>query len=154
MQKIIGKLVGKSLVKTGISENGNWSLVNFFIEKTHDKKKIKIIFTAMGKKVAFIDSLVIGERLSIQYFPKCKERNGYWNTELIVIDVVKHVKRTAIPVSLNGEVVNKEDFLPKQNNEIKFDNTSKVESTKVSYCRRCGTKVMHVEYCDFCESGH
>ncbi len=153
MQKIIGKLVGKSLIKTGVSDNGNWSVINFFIEKTHDKKKIKIMFTAMGKKVTIVDSLVIGERLVINYFPKCKENKGYWNTDLIVIDVAKHVKRTAIPVSLNGEVVNKEDFLPKQNNEIKFTNP-KIESNQISYCRKCGTKVMGTEFCALCESGN
>lgn len=159
MWKTIARIVSKSVMKTGESERGKWNLINFFIEKTINKKKEKIMFTAMGKKADFIDSISIGEKLIINCYPKCKENRGYWNTDLMVIDVEKYIKKNAIPVSLNGEVVNKEDFLPKLNNELKFNkpleaNPVEIKPTEISYCRKCGTKVMGVEFCAMCEFGH
>lgn len=141
-------------MKNGENERGKWNLINFFIEKTINKKKEKVAFTAMNRKADIINNIAIGEKLVIHFYPKCKERNGYWNTELMVIDVDKHVKRTAIPVKLNGEVVNKEEFYLQENNELKFEEPKVEEKpTEISYCRKCGTKVMGVELCAFCEFG-
>lgn len=154
MLKIIGKIVGKSLMKNGENERGKWNLINFFIEKTINKKKEKVAFTAMNRKADIINNIAIGEKLVIQFYPKCKERNGFWNTELIVIDIDKHVKRTAIPVKLNGEVVNREEFYLQENNEIKFEEPKvETKSTEISYCTKCGTKVVGVLVCALCEFG-
>jgi hypothetical protein len=150
--KIIGKIVGKSPMKNGENERGKWNLINFFIEKTINKKKEKIVFTAMGRKADIVNNIAIGERLVVHFYPKSKENKGYYNTDLIVTEVDKHIKRTAIAVKLDGEVVNEEEFVLKQDNEMKFDEP-KEEAPKITNCKKCGTMTNGVELCAFCEFG-
>ena len=155
MLKIIGKLVGKTQMKYGENERGKWNLLSFFIEKTINKKKEKIVFTAMGRKADVLNNIAIGERLVVHFYPKSKENKGYYNTDLIVTEVDKHIKRTAIPVKLNGDVVNEEEFILKKDDEIKFDEPKEeAKSTEISYCKKCGTKVVGVDICALCEFGH
>ena len=106
----------------------------------------------MGRKADVLNNIAIGERLVVHFYPKCKENKGYWNTDLIATEVDKHIKRTAIPVKLNGEVVNEEEFILKKDDEIKFDEP-KEETPKITNCKKCGTMTNGVELCAFCEFG-
>lgn len=88
---ITGKLAGKSLIHEGVSQYGTWRIVRFFIEKTFNKKKCKIIFTAKGKLADKVFSILLNEKLDIYFFPDCKEVNSKWYTELRAVSVEKYV---------------------------------------------------------------
>ncbi len=66
MLSISGRLVSKSLIKSGESEFGKWQVIQFVISKTFNKKKIMIALTAKGKLADFINTVAKNEKLRIQ----------------------------------------------------------------------------------------
>jgi hypothetical protein len=115
MQKIIGRMVHKSLVKSGKSEFGDWKIINFVIEKTFKKKKYKALFVAKGKWADFVDAIAYKERITVYYVIDSKEyAPSKWGTDLRVVEVEKHVPKGTPHVYFGNELVNKEDFEMKQ----------------------------------------
>ncbi|HWY13071.1 MAG TPA: DUF3127 domain-containing protein [Bacteroidia bacterium] len=116
MFKVIGKLVGKSLIKEGVSGEGRaWKIVQFLIEKTKNKKLIKIPFIAKGKLAEKVETIPYGERIKIEFFIKGSEYNKKWFTDAIATDVDKFVSKKKYEhgsVSYNNEAFNNaDDFL-------------------------------------------
>lgn len=103
MLRIIGKLSDKSLFREGVSEHGKWRIVKFIIEKTRQRKKIKIVFTAKGRLADLVFSIPLKEKLDIHFFPDCKEANGNWYTELQVISVEKYIPLSKQHYIMDGD---------------------------------------------------
>ena len=160
MQKIIGKFIGKSIMKTGTNEYGNWQLIEFFIKKSkkigNKSKDLTIVFTAMGKQASFVETIPIGERIVVHYYPKCTQNNNYWNTNLRATEVEKHVKRNVIPIYLGDELANKEAYFMKDSEEFNFSKKEeeapiKVPEFKPTQCSECGCETNGVSKCGICE---
>ena len=90
---VTGKLSNKSLVKSGVSDNGAWKIVMFLIEKTRNRKPIKIPLIAKGKLADKLDDIPIGERLKVQFFIEGKPYNGKYYTDCIATDIDKFVPK-------------------------------------------------------------
>jgi len=93
MLKLTGNLIAKSLIKEGEGEYGKWQLIQFIISKQHQKKKKKIVFTAIGKISKKITEIKLKDRIVVYFFPECKEYNGKFYTELKVYDVEIYVSK-------------------------------------------------------------
>jgi hypothetical protein len=115
MQKITGRLIHKSLVKSGKSEFGDWKIINFVIEKTFQKKKYKALFVAKGKWANFVDAIAYKERITVHFVIDSKEyAPSKWGTDLRAIEIEKYVSKNTPHVYFRDELVNKEDFEMKQ----------------------------------------
>jgi len=119
MQKIIGRLIHKSLVKSGKGEFGEWKIINFVVEKTFQKKKYKALFVAKGKWATFVESIPYKERIVVHYVIESKEyAPSKWGTDLRAIEIDKYVSKKTPHVYFNNELVNKEDFLMNQDLQL------------------------------------
>jgi hypothetical protein len=106
MLKLTGRLVAKSLIKEGENKYGKWQLVNFIIQKQHNKVKKKIIFTAIGKVAKQVQDIQLKERITIYFEPVCN--NPYadkWYTELKATEVEKYISRSRTLDSMNGGTI-------------------------------------------------
>lgn len=104
MQKISGTLIFKSTVKTGVNDFGSWSIINFVLQKTFQKKKYYMLFVAKGKRARFIESVPIKERLTVHYIIDSKEyKPQKWATDLIATEIEKYVPKKHISVVFNSE---------------------------------------------------
>lgn len=90
---VTGKIVSKSLVKSGVSEKGAWKMITFLIEKTKHKKKIKIPFVAKGKLAEKVSEIVLGQRITIQFYIFGREHGGNYYPNVVATDVEKYVKK-------------------------------------------------------------
>ena len=63
-REVNGKLVSKSLIKSGKSERGEWRIIEFVIQRTYNKKKIKVAFIASGKNADLVNNIEYNERIS------------------------------------------------------------------------------------------
>ena len=108
MLSITGRIVSKSLIKSGESEHGKWQIIQFVIEKTYAKKKRLIAFTAKSKWADFVNTLPHRERLRIEFIPECYfyEKNAKYGTELKVISIEKWSPKKFIPININGKTLN------------------------------------------------
>lgn len=93
MFTVTGKLSNKSLVKSGVSENGAWKIVVFIIEKTRHRNIIRMPFTAKGKLANIIDDIPVGERLTIDFYIDSKKFNGKYYTDCIATCIEKYVPK-------------------------------------------------------------
>lgn len=93
MFTVSGILTDKSLVKSGVSEHGAWKITQFLIEKTRKKKKIKIPITAKGSLANKIDTIAIGERLTIRFFIEGNKYNDKYFTNCVAIEIDKYVPK-------------------------------------------------------------
>jgi len=115
MQKISGRLIFKSTVRTGTNEFGAWSIVNFVLRKTFQKKKYDMLFTAKGKWSKFINEVPYKERVTVHYYIKSTEyKPQKWATDLVAFEIEKYVPKNMVIVRYEGEIVNKSDieFIP------------------------------------------
>jgi hypothetical protein len=104
---VTGKLSNKSLVKSGVSEHGAWKIVVFIIEKTRNKKPIKIPLTAKGKLAIKVDDIPIGEKITVEFFIEGKKYNDKYFTDCIATNVDKYVPKKKYihgQVSMGNEV--------------------------------------------------
>jgi len=133
MLKLSGRLISKSLIRSGVSEHGEWKIVEFVIQRTYNKKKIKIAFTASGKKADLINSISYKEKLTITFVPNCflsSKHNKYF-TELKAIEIDKWVKKHNHDVYFNNERLNESDYELKKDNQLPLkDGRSEVQNTE------------------------
>ncbi len=120
MFKVNGRLVSKSLIKSGVSERGAWQIIEFVITRTFNKKKYKLAFTAFGKKADLVNNIEYKERITVTFVPDCffSEKHTKHFTELKVIDVEKYVKKKMYDINFNGEKLNQSDYELKLTNEL------------------------------------
>jgi hypothetical protein len=122
MFKVTGRLTSKSLIKEGKSEWGDWQLVEFMIQKQYRKEKLKLVFVSFGKVAQTIQSTALKEKITIKFYPKCKEHNGKWYTELKAVEVEKWISPTKIAESMKdgAEPLAEEDYTLKDDRPL-FD---------------------------------
>jgi hypothetical protein len=117
---VTGKLSGKSVVKSGQSENGTWRIIQFLIKKTRNKKLENIPFTAKGKLAEKIDGILLGERITIRFFIEGSKYGDKYFTNCIATEVEKYVKKDKYKygsVSFGNDLYNDEtENLLKDNN--------------------------------------
>lgn len=131
MQEITGRLIYKSLVKSGKSEFGEWRIINFVIEKTFKGKRYQALFVAKGKWANFIDAVPHKERLRVNYIIDSKEfAPSKWGTDLRVVEVEKYIKKAARPVYFNNEMVNKDEFEIKKDLQLNFNEKKGIDDVK------------------------
>ncbi len=123
MLKLNGRLVSKSLIKSGESEFGKWKIIEFVIQRTFKKEKIKIAFTANGKNADLINSIDYKERITVTFIPKCNyvEKYNKHFTELKAIEIEKYVKQNNKDVYFNNERVNESDYQLRMDNQLPFN---------------------------------
>jgi hypothetical protein len=128
VQRITGRFVSKSLIKSGESEFGKWKIINFLIEKTYNKKKYKIYFVAKGKWADFVETIPVKERITIHYIPECKEyAPNKWATDLKAIEIEKYVPAKKLPIYVNNEMVNRSEFEMEKDLQLPLNNDKKEE---------------------------
>ena len=110
---VTGKLSNKSIIKAGVSEKGSWKIINFLIQKTRNRKPIKIPIIAKGKLAEKIDSIPLGEKVVVRFFIEGKKFNDKYYTDCIATDIEKFVSKTKIMLGMHKD----EDF------EFTKDNT-------------------------------
>jgi len=93
MFKTIGRIKSKNLLKSGVSEKGEWKLMEFTIQKTFNREPIEVAFVAIGKMAELVDRYKKGKKVVIYFFPKCKNWKGKWYTELKVLEIEDYVKK-------------------------------------------------------------
>jgi hypothetical protein len=108
MLTISGKLLSKSILKSGEGEYGQWKVIQFVIAKTHAKKKIKIAITAKGKYADFINDTPKNEKLKIEFFPYCfySEKNTKYYTELRAVSIERWMPKKRFNLEFNKDVLN------------------------------------------------
>jgi hypothetical protein len=112
MFRTTGRLSAKSLIKEGENDFGKWQLVEFIIKKQYKKKQIKLVFVAFGKVADLIQRTPIKEKISITFFPQCKEYNGKYYTELKATEVEKWISQKKIKDSMKdgAEPLEEKDY--------------------------------------------
>ncbi len=117
---VTGKLSGKSVVKCGQSEKGSWKIIQFLIKKTKNRKPINIPLTAKGKLAEKIESIALGERITVKFFIEGNKYNDKIYTNCIATDVDKYIKKDKYQygaVRFGDEVYeDKNDYLLIDNN--------------------------------------
>lgn len=97
----------KSTVKTGTNEFGEWSIVNFVLRKTFQKKKYDMLFTAKGKWAKFINNVPYKEKITVHYYIKSTEfKPQKWATDLVAFEIEKHVPKNHITVRFGEQEFN------------------------------------------------
>lgn len=122
MLKLNGRLISKSLIRSGENEHGKWKIIEFVIQRTYNKEKIKIAFTAIGKNADLINTIDYKERITVTFKPSCfySEKHNKHFTELKVIEVEKYVKNNNKDIYFNRERLNESDYTLKTNNQLPF----------------------------------
>lgn len=90
-----GKLVAKSLYRSGLTPNGAWKAVEFLIEKTRKGEKYKTPFIAKGRLAERVMNMNINDRIEIEFWISGwhSDKSNRWFPNLNVIDVRKWVKK-------------------------------------------------------------
>ena len=80
--ELIGKIINKLPVQTGISQRGNWSKQEFILE-TQDSFPKKICMNVWGgDKVEELARFNIGENLKVSVNIESREFNNRWYTDV------------------------------------------------------------------------
>jgi hypothetical protein len=108
MFTVSGKLLSKTLIKSGVGQHGEWKILEFAIQRTYCKKKITIAFTAKGKWADLVNNIDYKERITVEFVPNVffSEKHNRYFTELKVITVEKYVSKKRIEIVFNGDVLN------------------------------------------------
>lgn len=122
MFRVTGRLTSKSLIKEGKSSFGDWQLVEFIIQKQYRKEKIKLVFVSFGKVARTVQDMALKERITIKFYPKCKEYNGKWYTELKAVEVDKWVSQKRLEETMQdgASPLFEEEYTPEIDNQL-FD---------------------------------
>lgn len=122
MYTITAKLVSKSLLKEGESEHGKWVMLTFIVEKQYKKKKRKFAFIAYNNVAKKIISTPKNERITINFYPECREYENKWYTNLRVFEVEKWISKRKMKDSLQvgGESLLEVDYSVKDDRPL-FD---------------------------------
>ena len=119
MFTVTGKLSNKSMMKTGVTEKGTWRVINFCIEKTRRRKPIKIPITAKGGLAEKIESIAIGEKITIRFFIEGKKYNDRYLTDCIAMEVEKYVPKAKYgQVSFGEQTLNENEFEFSKDNSL------------------------------------
>jgi len=82
VMEIIGKLIQKMPMQSGISKTGNsWQKQEFVIE-TMDQYPRKICAQLWGEKTAVLESLNIDDKVVMSFDVESREFNGKWYTDV------------------------------------------------------------------------
>ena len=110
---VTGKIVNKSLIKNGVSDKGSWKIITFLIEKTKNKKKIKLPFTAKGSLAEKVSEISLGQKVRVEFYIVGREYNGRYYPDVIATDIEKYVnKKKSYPVHIGDETfVSSDNFL-------------------------------------------
>lgn len=123
-----GKLSGKSIIKTGRYENGTWKVIQFLIKKTRNRKAVNIPFTAKGKLAEKIESIALGEKITVRFFVEGSKYGDKYYTNCIAIEVDKYIKKDKYQygsVGFGDETYeDKNDYLQIDNNLFNQKNES------------------------------
>lgn len=122
MLELNGRLVSKSLIKSGVSQHGEYRIIEFVIERTYNKKKIKVAFTAVNKKADLVNDISFKERIKVTFVPSCfySEKHNKHFTELKAIEVEKYVPKNKVDIYYNRERLNDSDYDLKRDNQLQF----------------------------------
>lgn len=105
MIEISGKLLLKSEMITGVNANGEWKSIDFVIQKTFQKVKYSIPFSAKGKVADYINSAMLGQRMRIAYIPigvlSTKQNRWFCNNKAISAE--NWVSRKYNPEAIKSE---------------------------------------------------
>jgi hypothetical protein len=93
MFNITGKLISRTLLKSGTNSFGTWRVIQFVVEKQYKGEKKKIPFIATGKNADFVNGINNKERVAVSFFPNSREHNNRLYVELKVISVEKDIKK-------------------------------------------------------------
>lgn len=102
-----GILTNKSLVKSGVSENGTWKILSFLIKKTKFKKPILIPLIAKGKLAEKLDGIQIGEKIRVEFYIDGQKYNEKYYPNCIATDIEKYIPKKKFQygqVSYDNEV--------------------------------------------------
>ena len=117
---VTGKLSGKSVVKYGQSERGAWKIIQFLVKKTKNRKPITIPLTAKGKLAEKIESIALGEKITVNFFIEGNKYNDKYYTNCIATEVEKYIRKDKYKygsVTFGNEVYeDKNDYLLIDNN--------------------------------------
>jgi hypothetical protein len=116
---VTGKLSGKSVIKSGQYENGTWRVIQFLIKKTRNKKPELIPFTAKGKLAEKIDSIAIGEKITISFFIEGSKYGEKYYTNCIATEVEKYIRKDKYKY---GSVSFGNEQYEDKNDELRIDN--------------------------------
>lgn len=127
MLTLNGRLISKSLIKEGVGQHGAWKIMEFVIERTYNKKKIKVAFTVGGKNADLVNTISFKERITVDFIPACHYSDKYkkYFTELKAISIQKYVKKNIVNTYLSGEQLNESDYQLKQDIQIPFTEGTK-----------------------------
>lgn len=78
--EIIGKILQIHPSQSGEGKNGTWKKQSFVIE-TLDEYPKTVCLTTWSNRVE-LDSMVIGEKIKVQFDVESREYNGRWYTDL------------------------------------------------------------------------
>lgn len=74
-----GELVWVGDVKSGKSQRGDWTVVEFTIKYPDGQWNKHVMFSAFGAdKVALLKSIPIGTKILVKWMPDAREYNGRW----------------------------------------------------------------------------
>jgi len=120
---VTGKLSDKAFIKTGTSDYGKWTVIQFLITKKRKGKTIKIPITAKGKLAEKLDNFVVGEKLRIEFFIEGKEYNSKFYTECYAISIEKYVKKQYFITHGNEMFEGEKDIIQIDNHIFKEQHT-------------------------------
>jgi len=120
---VTGKLSDKAFKKTGVSENGAWTIIQFLIVKKRKGKPIKIPIIARGKLANKLDDFVVGEKLRIEFYIEGKEFNGKFYTECYALSIEKYVKKQYFITHGSEMFEGEKDIIQIDNHLFKEQNT-------------------------------
>lgn len=138
MFTVNGRLISKSLLKEGVGEHGEWKIIEFVIQRSFNKKKIKLAFTTGGKRAELVNSIPYKEKITVTFIPSCyySEKHNKHFVELKAIEVDKYVPKKRVDVFYDGERLNESDYHLKKDNQLDFreknGTTTEVQNTKDS----------------------
>jgi len=87
MLTISGRIKSKNILKSGVSEKGEWKIIEFSIAKQYNEEQLQIAFVALGKVAEIVDTMPLKRKVTINFLPKCKMFNNKWYTELKVLTI-------------------------------------------------------------------
>ena len=131
MFHITGRLESKSLIREGENEYGKWQMVEFVIYKSYKKKKIRLAFVAFGKLAKEIQEIPHNERITVHFYPNCRQYKNKYYTELKAEEVHKYVSRRKAEerIVVNGEMLDDADFLITPDNQLFDTEENNVQNT-------------------------
>ena len=98
--EIIGKLISKLELQSGIGKTGNsWQKQEFVIETIEQYPK-KVCANLWGDKIDVLSALAIGDTVVVTFNLESREFNGKWYTDVRAWKIEKQGVQPAVPSAL------------------------------------------------------